>query len=104
RPNVEECVGARAGSPEQHQPQRRSRFGHYLPQMPAEGALPPLFLGRGAGSRLGTVSGRRAGLGPADQLVGKILALVSAESRGGGTGGTLDDSSCGRRIDLELGL
>src|SRR5205807_1159215 len=64
-----------------------ARPGDRLPQVPGEGARPPLRQCRGTGRRPGTVPAWGAGPSPAAESLGARLALVPAPAAGGGPGG-----------------
>jgi serine/threonine protein kinase len=61
------------------EPRRQPRPGNDLPEMPPEGARPPLPLGQRAGRGPGTLAGRRADQGPARDPAGTAVALVPAQ-------------------------
>jgi tRNA A-37 threonylcarbamoyl transferase component Bud32 len=79
-------VGERETSgPAQSQSPSRCRSGNDLPEMPGEGPVPPLSLGRGVGRGPGAFSGRRAYPGTAEHGPGARAQMAEATPDGGGT-------------------
>src|SRR5262249_60286054 len=79
--------GRRPGASAATEPVGAARPGDGLPEVPAQGAGAPLRQRRRAGRRPQALRGGFADPGPASGLGRTLLALGSAQSSGGGTGG-----------------
>src|SRR5262249_42701549 len=74
-----------------------ARPGDNHPQVPGQGAAPPLRYGRGARGGPATLPGRRADRGPTDAGLGTRSQVGAAAAGGGGGGGPQLLRVAGRR-------